>query len=146
MGPYGPKKGAVRRDDRARAHGDGEREVHRVVGRMVDGDADVQRQVVEAHVRGWGRFDLRAEQGQPLSSFVGREPLSAHLQPQDIGRLVQPEVWDEQVGLHPDKRLRQMAVRLLQNPFEADRRINHERHNQSALSGRASASVLSARA
>ena len=78
-------------------------------------------------MRGWGRFDLRAEQGQTLPSFVRREQLSAHLQPEDIGRFVQPEVRDEQVGLEPDERLRQM-----QNPFEPHRRINHESHNQRA--------------
>ena len=80
-------------------------------------------------MRGWGRFDPRAEQGQSFPSFVRREQLSARLQPQDIGRLVQPEVWDKQVGLAPSERLCQMAVRLLQNPFEPNRRINHERHN-----------------
>ena len=97
-------------------------------------------------MRGWGRFDPRAEQGQSFPSFVRREQLSARLQPQDIGRLVQPEVWDKQVGLAPNERLCQMAVRLLQNPFEPNRRTNHERHNQSALSGRASVRVLLARA
>jgi len=91
MGPHRLKKGAVCCDDRARAHGDGERQVERVVGRMVYDDTDLQRQVMEAHTRSWGRFDLRAEQGQPLPSFVRREQFSAHLQPQDIGRFVQPK-------------------------------------------------------
>jgi len=97
-------------------------------------------------MRGWGRFDQRPKQGQPFPSFVRREQLSAHLQPQDIGRLVQPEVWDKQVGLAPSERLCQMAVRLLQNPFEPNRRINHERHNQPALCGRASVRALLVRA
>ena len=97
-------------------------------------------------MRGWGRFDPRAEQGQSFPSFFRREQLSAHLQPQDIGRLVQPEVWDKQVGLAPNERLCQMAVRLLQKPFDPNRRISHERHNQPALRGRASARVLLARA
>src|SRR6516162_9295352 len=113
MGPYGLKKGAVCRDDRARAHGDGERQVERVVGRMVYDDTNLQRQVMEAHMRGWSRFHLRAEQRQPLPGFVWREQLSAHLQPQDIGCFVQPEVRDKQVRFAPSECLCQMAVRLL---------------------------------
>ena len=106
---------------------------------MIDGDTDVQHQVVKAHIRRRGRFDLGAEQDQPLPGFAGCQQLLAHLQPQDSGRLVQPEVWDKQVGLDPNERFRQMAVGLLQNPFEPHRYINHESHYQPALSARASA-------
>jgi len=73
-------------------------------------------------MRGWGRFDLRPEQGQPFPSFVRREQLSAHLQPQDMGRLVQPEVWDKQVGLDPNERLCQMvsgSCRIHLSPTDA---------------------------
>src|SRR5262249_19576874 len=104
MGPHRLKKRAVCRHDRARDHGDGERQVERVVGRMVDDDTDLQRQVMEAHMRGWGRFDLRAEQGQPLPGFVWREqPATGHWS------LRSARVWYEKVRLATNERLCQMA-------------------------------------
>jgi hypothetical protein len=51
---------------------------------------------------------------------LGPTVIQANLQPKDVGRLVQPEVWDQQVRLDTNEGLRQMAVRLLQNPFESD--------------------------
>ena len=76
-------------------------------------------------------LDLSAEQRQSLSSFCRREQLSPHLKPQDIGRLVEPEVGDKQTGFDPNQGLGQGTVGFLEHPFQSDRGVNDERHGQS---------------
>jgi hypothetical protein len=101
---------------------------------MIGGDADIQRYFVEAHIGGRRRFDLGPEQRQTLASFIGREQFSPHLQLEDVGRLVQPEVGNEQIRLDPDEGFRQVAAWLLDHPFQTDRCVDDEPNDQSPLS------------
>jgi hypothetical protein len=95
--------------------------------------------------RGRGRFDLGAEQLQSLSGFLQCEQLSPHLEPQNVGRLVESEIGDEQVRFSANQHLRERAVPLLEHPFQPARRVDDERHNQSVSRRPANAVVRSAR-
>jgi len=112
---------------------------------MVDRDTDIERYLMEPHPDGGRRFDLGAEQRQSLSGFLRREQLSPHLEPQHVGRLVEPEVGDKQVGFDADQRLGQRSVGFLERPFQSDRRIDDERHDQSVSRRPTSAAIRSAR-
>ena len=90
-------------------------------------------------------LDLTPKQGQPFASFVRCQQSPANLQPQDVGRLMQPKVRNEQARLEANQGLGEMTIRLLQDPLEADRRVDDIGHDQSPLGGPASVPIRLAR-
>jgi hypothetical protein len=127
MGSHVADKRAVRYHYTRRPRGDGESQIQGIVCRMVDGHADLQSDVMEVHIRCRCRRDLGSQQSKAFSRLAGRQQFSAYLKPEDVGRLTQPEVRDEQVWLDPKQRLSEMAVRLLEHPLEGNRRVDNER-------------------
>jgi hypothetical protein len=75
-----------------RAHGDGKGHVEGVVGRVVDGQADVERDVVRFQVAGGRRRYLSAEQRQCLPRPVRRPLALADLEPVGVADLMRQDV------------------------------------------------------
>lgn len=88
--------------------------------------ADVERNVMEIELARWRRRQLRFEQRQSLPCFLWCPQPFADLQPADIGGFVQPEVRYEEFLIAKRQRLRQVAVRFGQHPFQTDTGIDHQ--------------------
>jgi hypothetical protein len=72
---------AVSDDNFLRSHGEGEGDIQGVICAVVDGEADFQRDVVQAEIRSRRRLHLRAQQRQRFPRLVRCEQLSPHLEP-----------------------------------------------------------------
>lgn len=62
-------------------HGKRERDIQRVIGGVADGQADVQGDVVQAHLCGRRRCELGLQECEAFPGLVRRKQLPAHLQP-----------------------------------------------------------------
>jgi len=70
------------------SNGQSERDIQGVVGGVTDGHADLKGDVMQAHVPGGCRWNLRPQEFKALLGLVRAEQLAAYLQPQHVRRLI----------------------------------------------------------
>jgi len=130
--PHGRHERAVSRDYFFGPYSHGEGDVKRIVGAVIDDEADLHCQIVQFRACRGSRRHLSAQKTEDFMRFIRREQFSAHLQPQDVACFVQPEVGNQQAHVASCQLFGLVAVRFLQHPLEADGRI----HDKCHVSGR----------
>jgi hypothetical protein len=126
MAPHVSDKRSIRYHDPPCPRRNSEGEIQRVIRGMTGGNGDLEGKLMQAHRRGRRRLEQRPKQSQTFPSFIRRKQLPADLNPKNVGCLTEPEVGDDEFGLDPNQRLRDVTARFLEDPLERNRRVDNE--------------------